>query len=110
VPLLHDMSRVMQSFESPSGLTHSNIGSHIFKTLDDGRIGLILIDMVMVAQRWEGSQHPGLYTPRTIMHWMEDIAQGDDWRTHRDDIHSSTPWMLCSTPWTLALFDDDVTH
>jgi hypothetical protein len=46
VPLLQDMARVMQSIESPNGLTHSYIGSHIFRTLDDGQMGLILIDMV----------------------------------------------------------------
>jgi hypothetical protein len=48
VPLLQDMARVMQSIESPSGLTHSNTGSHIFGTLDDGLMGLILTDMVLV--------------------------------------------------------------
>jgi hypothetical protein len=104
VPLLQDMARVMQSIESPSGLTHSDIGSHIFWTLDDGHMGLFMLDMVMVAQRWVGSPHPGLYTPETIMHWMEDVALGDDWMTHRDDIHPSPPWMPSFTPWTLGIW------
>jgi hypothetical protein len=64
VPLLQDMARVMQSIESPSGLTHSNIGSHIFWTLDDGQMGLILIDMVMVAQRWARNPTPWALHPR----------------------------------------------
>jgi hypothetical protein len=34
---------------------------------------------------------PWLYTPKAIMHWMEDVALGDDWMTHRDDIHPSSP-------------------
>jgi hypothetical protein len=42
VPLLQDMACVMQSIESLDGLTHSDTGSHIFWTLDDGQMGLIL--------------------------------------------------------------------
>jgi hypothetical protein len=103
VPLLQDMAHVMQSIESPGGLTHSDTGSHIFWTLDDGHMGLFMLDMVMVAQRWAGSPHPGLYTPETIMHWMEDVALGDDWMTHRDDIHPSPPWTPSFTPWTLGI-------
>jgi hypothetical protein len=53
VPLLQDMACVMKSVESFDGLTHSDTGSYIFWTLDDGHIGLDLIDIVMVAQRWE---------------------------------------------------------
>jgi hypothetical protein len=65
VPLLQDMARVMQSIESPNGLTHSNIGSHIFRTLDDGQMGLILIDMVMVAQDGQKSHTLGS-TPQRL--------------------------------------------
>jgi len=61
-------------------------------------MGMYMLDMVMVAQRWEGSPHPELYTPETIMHWMEDIALGDDWRAHRDDIQLSLLWMPSLTP------------
>jgi hypothetical protein len=37
--------------ESPSDLTHLDSGSHIFRTLDDGYMGLVLIDLIMVAQK-----------------------------------------------------------
>jgi hypothetical protein len=68
VPLLQDLARVMKSTESTSDLTHSYMGSHIFRTLDDGWMGLILTALVMVAHRWEEIPHPGLYTPEAILH------------------------------------------
>jgi hypothetical protein len=71
-------------------------------------MGLYLLDMVMVAQRWEKSPHPGHYTPEIITHWMEDVALVDGWMTCRDDIHPPPPWTPSFTPWTLGLFDDDV--
>jgi hypothetical protein len=43
------MAHVMKSIEPLDGLTHSDAGSHIFWTLDDGHMGLQLLDMVMVA-------------------------------------------------------------
>jgi hypothetical protein len=49
VTLFQDLACVMQSSESPSVLTHSDMGSHIFNTLDDGHMGLILTDFSMVA-------------------------------------------------------------
>jgi hypothetical protein len=77
------------------------MGSHIFKTLYDGQMGLILTDLVMVAHKWEKIPHPRLYTPKAILHWMEGIAQGDDWRTPKDNAQPSplqtpplAPWML----------------
>jgi hypothetical protein len=66
-------------------------------------MGLFMLDMVMVAQRWEGIPHPALYTPETIMHWMEDVTLGDDWMTH-DDIHPSAPWTPSFTPWMLGIW------
>jgi hypothetical protein len=89
VPLLQDMAHVMQSSESPSELIHSNNGSHIFGTLDDLYMGLFLTYLVMVAHRWAKISHPRLYTPEAILHWMEDVSHGDDWRTHKDDAHPS---------------------
>jgi hypothetical protein len=63
VPLLQDMARVMQSIESPSGSTHSDTSSHIFWTLDDGQMGLILTDIVMMAHLWAGSPYSGQVHP-----------------------------------------------
>jgi hypothetical protein len=77
VPLLQDMAHVMQSVESLDGLTHSDIGSHIFWTLDDVQMGLHLLDMVMVAHRWEKIPHLGHCTLNIILHWMEDVALED---------------------------------
>jgi hypothetical protein len=57
---LQDMARVMQSVESLDGLTHSDTGSHTFWTLDDGQMGLDLIDMVMMAHLW--ARKPILWT------------------------------------------------
>jgi hypothetical protein len=92
---------VMQSVESFDGLTCSDIGSHIFKALDDGKMGLHFIDMVMVAHVWERSPNPRNYTPNIIMHWMEDVALVDDWMECKYEIHPPPPW-------TLGLFYDDV--
>jgi hypothetical protein len=65
---------VMKSVNSWDGLTHSYVGSHTFWTLmDDKQMVLYLLDMVMVAQRWEKIPHPWHYTLETIMHWMENV-------------------------------------
>jgi hypothetical protein len=66
-------------------------------------MGLFMLDMVMVAQRWEGIPDLGLYIPYNIMHWMEDVALGNDWMTQKDDIHPSPPRMPSFTPWTLGI-------
>jgi hypothetical protein len=59
VHLLQDMAHVMQSIESHDGLTYSDIGSHIFWTLDDGWMGFHFADMAMMAHRWERDPHFG---------------------------------------------------
>jgi hypothetical protein len=70
---------VMQSSELPSDLAHLDSGSHIFRTLDDGWMGLFLTDLVMLAHRWVGIPHVGHYTPGIITHWMEDVTLVDSW-------------------------------
>jgi hypothetical protein len=68
------MARVMQSVEAFDGLTYSNTGSHIFRNLDDGHMGLILIDMVKMAHLWIGNPYFGKCTHILPSHLMEDIA------------------------------------
>jgi hypothetical protein len=65
--------------ESFDGLTHSYKISHIFCTLDDGHMGLILRDMVAMTHLWAGSPYFGHYTHTLPIHLMEDIALGSAW-------------------------------
>jgi hypothetical protein len=69
---------------------------------------LILTDLVMVAQRWEEIPHRGLYTPKAILHWMEDVAQGGDWRTPKYDAQPSLFRRPPLAPWMLGILGDDV--
>jgi hypothetical protein len=73
-PYCKTLGHVMQSSESPNDMPRSDMGSHIFETLDDGKMGLVLTYMVMVAHRWAEVTHLGIYTPDPTLHWMEDVA------------------------------------
>jgi hypothetical protein len=88
---------VMQNVESLGGLTYSDIGSHIFWTLDDGMMGLILTDMVMMAHLWAGGPYFGLCTHTLPSHLM-DVAIGLAWTTCKDDVHPPPPWTPSLTP------------
>jgi hypothetical protein len=102
VPLLQDMARVMKSVESLDGLTHSVTGSHIFWTLDDTN-GLVFARYGHGGTEMGKNPTPWALHPKTIMHWMEDVALVDGWMTCRDDIHPPPPWTPSFTPWTLGL-------
>jgi hypothetical protein len=56
-PYCRTLARVMQSSESPNDLLPSDMSSHILRTLDDGQMGLVLEDLVMMAHRWDESPH-----------------------------------------------------
>jgi hypothetical protein len=67
-PCCKTLARVMQRKESPNDVTPSNMSSHIFRTLDDGQMGLVLADLVTMAHRWDGSPQAGQCTPGIITH------------------------------------------
>jgi hypothetical protein len=71
------LARVMQSSESPSDLAPSEISSHIFRTLDNGQMGMVLTDFVMMTDRRAEIPHAGQRTPGIITHWIEDVAAFD---------------------------------
>jgi hypothetical protein len=87
VPLLQDMECVMQSIESFDGLTYLDTGSHIFRTLDDGQMGLDLIDMAMMAHLWAGIPYSRQCTHILPSHLMEYVALGLAWTACRDEMH-----------------------
>jgi hypothetical protein len=62
-PYCNILAHVMQSDESPTVLAPSKMGSHIFKTLDNGQMGLVLTDLVMMAHKCTKSPHVGQCTP-----------------------------------------------
>jgi hypothetical protein len=43
-PYCRTLARVMQSSESPSDLAPFDMSSHIFRTLDDGQMGLVFVE------------------------------------------------------------------
>jgi len=71
-------------------------------------MGLILIDMVMMAHLWAGSPYSGQCTHTLPTHLMEDVALGLTWKTCRDNVHLPPPWTPSFTHWTLGLFYDDI--
>jgi hypothetical protein len=95
------MEHVMQRVESFDGLTYSNMGSHIFWSLDDGQMGLQLRDMVMMAHIWAESPYFGQCTHTLLDPLMEDVALGLGWTPCRDDMY---PLSTLNT----GIFDDDV--
>jgi hypothetical protein len=78
VPLCRTLACEMQSSDSPSDLTPSNMISHIFGTLYDGQMDMVLTDMVMMAHRWAEIQHIGQCTPGIITHWIDNVATVDN--------------------------------
>jgi hypothetical protein len=77
---------VMQSGESPNDLAPSDMSSHIFRTMDNGHMGLVLTYLVMMAHRWAESPHARKCTPRIISHWIEDVAAVDSQIPCRDEM------------------------
>jgi hypothetical protein len=73
------LGHVMQSNESPCDSTTLDMGSPIFRTLDDGQMGLVLTDLVMMAHKWVEIPHLGQCTPGLITHWIEDVSPIDSW-------------------------------
>jgi hypothetical protein len=96
------LARVMQSNELSSDLPPSDMSSHIFKTLNDGQVGLVLADLVTMAHRWDESPHAGQSNPRLIIHWIEDVAATDNRIPLRDKMQPPLPRMQCPEPLTLA--------
>ena len=86
----------------------TQIQTHIFWTLDDEFMGLILTDMVMMAHLWAGGPCFGLCTHTLPIYLMDYVVLGVAWIACRDDVHPPPPWTPSFTPWTLGLFDDDV--
>jgi hypothetical protein len=101
-PYCRTLACVMQSSESPSDLAPSDMSSHIFRTLDDGQMGLVLADLVMMAHRWDESPHVGQCTLGLITHWIEDVAAVDNQIPCRDEMQPPPPWTQCPRPLTLA--------
>jgi hypothetical protein len=58
-PYCKTLARVMKSSESPNDLTPSHMSSYIFKTLDNGEMGLVLADLVMMTHKWAEIPHAG---------------------------------------------------
>ena len=98
---------MLQSIKLSDGLTHSDIGSHIFWTLDDGSMGLILTDMVMMAHLWTGSPNFGQCTHTLPNHLMEDVALGSDWIACKDEMHPLSTLDVAFYTLDVGL-DDDV--
>jgi hypothetical protein len=73
-PYCKNLARVMQSSESPSDLAPSDMSSHILRTLDNGQMGLVLADLVMMAHKWVESPHAGQCTSGLVSHWIEGVV------------------------------------
>jgi hypothetical protein len=108
VPLLQDMAHVMQSIVAHIESTHSDTSSHTLWTLDDGKMGFILTDMVMMKHLWERIPYYGQCTHTLPNYLMEDIAPSLAWKTYRDDGHPPPPCKPYFTPWMLNSFDDNI--
>jgi hypothetical protein len=101
-PYCKILARVMQSSESLSDLAPPDMGPHIFKTLNDGHIDLVLTDLVIIAHRWAEIPHARQCTLGFITHWIEDVALVEKWIPCRDEIQASPPWMWFPRPLMLA--------
>jgi hypothetical protein len=77
-PYYRTSTPVMQRNESPSDLAPLDMTSHIFKTLDDEQMRLVLADLVMMAHKWVESPYAEKCTRGLISHYIEGVAAVDN--------------------------------
>jgi hypothetical protein len=102
VPLFQDFSTCDVKQLVPSDLAPSNMSSHILETLDDGQMGLVLVDLVTMAHRWAGSPQAWQCTPGLITHRIEDVVAVGSQIPRRDEMRPPPPWTQCPRPLMLA--------
>jgi hypothetical protein len=81
----HLMESSGLSSDSPS----SNIESHTLGTLNDGHMGLVGVDSIMMAHRWDGSPNAhrlGRVPQSLLLTKIKDVATADSQRHGRDEM------------------------